>query len=162
AGGRELGVRIPGELRVELPLERPGLTLPGGDVDGREVRGQLDPGGAAHEEVAADAEENGLRPRGRGLPAPLRLDAQEPGDEEREGPGRGHEEPGAGQGVQRRGLAAVVLEASRRPGVGPSELVEERAVQRREAVVAVEVLVGESRLAEREVPLGRPWRWNRG
>ena len=50
----------------------------------------------------------------------------------------------------------------RHPRVFVAELREENAVELREPLLAMEVLVCEARYAEREIPLGEGWRRRRG
>ena len=73
--------------------------------------GQLGLHRAPQQEVAPEAEQDGLRTGGRRLSAPLVFDAEEPGDELAERAGGVDEEPGSLEGVHRAGIGAIRRQA---------------------------------------------------
>ncbi len=154
AGRRELGVRLPREISEEAGLDRGPFPRDPRDFLG----GDLGPHRAAQQEVAAEAEENRLRRRRRGLRPPLPLDPEEAGDEPRDRPGGLDQEPGLRDRVERLGARPPERQPGRERGIVRFELGPEDPVQVGEPPFAVEVLVREAGDAERKVPPGEHWR----
>ena len=139
---------------MELPLQGVGRRGKRRQVDRGQVFGELDLRGSARQEVALDPEQDRLGRCGGRLATPLRLDVEEPGHENRQRPGRGDQKPGPGQGIPRFRVGAVGPQPDRQVRVLAGQPLEKRPVEIGEAVLAMQVLVAESGLAKREVPLG--------
>ena len=110
-----------GSSGMEVPLDRPGRGGRGaGSKCSRSWR-QLGLHRAAEQEVAPEAEQDGLRAGGRRLAAPLVFDAEEPGDELAERTGGVDEEPGS---LERRsqssGLARYAVRRAWSSGASPA------------------------------------------
>ena len=139
--GRELGVLVPLEIREELPLDRARRRA-------QRARAAASSGSAAltarrwrksrrnRKRTASGAAARGLRLRGR-------LDAEEARDEAGEVARRLDEQARSGQGIERRRGLPVRRQARREIRVLAREPLAKDAVEIREPLVAMEVLVGE-------------------
>jgi hypothetical protein len=138
---------------MEAALDRPALASQGFSRGAGKIRERrLE--GAALEEVAAKPEQNRLRPRDLDLGLPLALDPEEKGHETTEGSRGVDEQLRTGERIEGGGLAPVRGEPVGQRGILCGKRREERGIQVREALLAVEVLISESGDAEREVPRG--------
>src|ERR1700674_1623846 len=108
----------------------------------------------ALQEVAPEPEQNRLRPGYLDLRLPLALYPEENRHETTEGPRRVHEQLRTGERIEGGGLAPVRGEPVGQRRILRGERREERGIQVREALLAVEVLIPEAGDAEREVSPG--------
>ena len=101
--GRELGVALPGKLAEELHFDRARLAL-----ESRQVLfgGERCAGRPPEEEIPPESEKNRFGRRDRRLRAPLRLDAEQPGDESRDRARRLDQQPGPCDRIERLGPGA--------------------------------------------------------
>ncbi len=147
---------------MQVALEARGGFAQGGDAGAGEVVGDLHPCGPALEEVPPEPEEHGLGSGGGALRAPLLLHSEETRQEASQRPRGVDQKTGAREAIDGARVGAVGDQPGVEGRVLALELLQERAVQVRQPLVAVEVLVGESVNAEREISPGGGWRRRRG